>query len=442
MTVSSALGLLAKPRSIEGNERAVTDDDVPPSRALLWLILAFTTLALAWAAFARVETVVRAPGRLMPGRGLQRLAHMDGGTVAAVLVHPGDIVIAGQPLVRLTTVDTDAARDRDRAQRDVLQMRIARLGAEATDGMFASDPSLPLSAARSERTLFTAHASEQRSARTTAEAHAREAARALDVARVQSAARAAASAFAAREVATLTPLVAKGIEPAQSLARAQAAFAEAAATATAARAEVGRADAALAAARAEADDVGHRFRAAAADALATARADLAVADAAAPAYADRADRQILRAPLAGTVKRVLVAGAGSVARPGEPLVEIVPAGDAPSFEAHVAARDIAAVHLGQRATLRLAAYDAALYAPVEGRVTLVAPDAEQEEGTRTVFYTVRIAPAPAPGGLRGGSMRLLVGMTGEAELRGPSRTILSYLLTPFTPLHDTALTER
>jgi len=416
----------------------------PPPRALVWSIAAFFALALGWAALARIDAVVTAPARLVPERGLQKLGALDGGIVAAILVWPGDRVRAGQPLIRLDSTEADAARDRDAVERSASRARATRLAAEARGRTPAFlSGGADTSAEATERALFGARAREQAAARAAAAARVDQAARAAAAAQADLSARTAALAAAAREVATLGPLVERGIDPAASLTRARGAQAQADAQAEAARALLARDTAALAAARADAAGIQRHFRAAAAEALAATQAHLVSADRAAFTWRARAARTLLRAPAAGTVQRLLVATVGGTARPGEPLIEIVPADGTPIVEAHIAARNIVDVHVGQRASVRLSAYDYAVHGAFAARVLRVSPDAEIDEARHTAFYTVRLALISAhPHAPHGRPLLLLSGMTADVAFIGERRTVLSYLLTPFTRLRGSALSER
>ena len=56
--------------------------------------------------------------------------------------------------------------------------------------------------------------------------------------------------------------------------------------------------------------------------------------------ADKADRTQIRAPIDGIVNRVLISTRGSVVKPGETVVEVVPADQTIVVEANVLPADI------------------------------------------------------------------------------------------------------
>jgi adhesin transport system membrane fusion protein len=241
----------------------------------------------------------------------------------------------------------------------------------------------------------------------------------------------------------LVPLVEKGIEPAISLARARSALVQAEAAAAGAGAGARRATALVTEARAAGKAAESRFRTAAADALTVARAELAGQAAALPVLQGRVDRTAVRSPIAGTVQRMLVATIGGTVAAGAPLVEIVPAGEALVIDADVSPSDIAFVHPGQQATVRLSAYDASVYGSIKGEVSRISPDAVVDERTGASHFSVRITTSDTALKDRDGTpLPIGPGMVAEVSFTGRQRSVLSYLFAPVTKLTQNAFRER
>ena len=235
----------------------------------------------------------------------------------------------------------------------------------------------------------------------------------------------------------------KGVEPKLSLVRARSAEQQAASARDAAAEATRRAEAARTEALSAIRNVEQRFRAQAAEALATTRAEIAAQSQTLPALADRMARTELHAPLAGIVNRVLVTTVGGSIRPGEPLVEIVPEGDALVIEAMVKPQDIAFVRLGQKANIKISAYDYSVYGTLPGIVESIAPDAVTNERTGETHFTIRVrTDATSLTGEDGAKLPIGVGMTAEVDVLGRERSVLSYLLTPITRLRDSAFRAR
>lgn len=165
-------------------------------------------------------------------------------------------------------------------------------------------------------------------------------------------------------------------------------------------------------------------------------------EAALPAYENKLDRTTVRAPVDGRINRVFVTTIGGSVRPGDPLLEMVPGRDSLLIEAMVAAKDIASVHLEQRAKVNISAYDSAVYGSMEGKVVAVSPDAVVNERTGESHYLVRVrTTTDAISDSTGRRLRIGPGMGAEVMLLGDKRSVLTYILTPLTRLAETAFRE-
>ena len=420
-----------------------------PARAastMLYGIAGFAALMIGWAALATVPETAIATGRVVPQRQLQVIGNQEGGVVAAILVRPGQHVAAGQLLLRLDPGAAGADFGRSSAAVNALAARIARLEGEATDRVPVFPAELETAApgaVAAERALWSARQIELNAAAAGETARAEGAARGLAEAVADRQSRSEARAQAEREAMMIAPLVDKGIEPAIGLQRARSQQAQATSAEYGATAGVARANAALAGARAALRGVEGKYRTQSVDQLAAARAELAGQNAGLPTLQRRVERADIRSPVAGIVQRVLATTIGGSAAPGAPLVEIVPAGDALVVEAEVRPADIAFVHIGQRARVKLTAYDASVYGGLDGRVERISPDALTDPRGGESRYQVRIVTAKsqlkAPDGMM---LPIGVGMVTQVDLVGRQRSVLSYLLGPVTKLSENAFRER
>ncbi len=139
----------------------------------------------------------------------------------------------------------------------------------------------------------------------------------------------------------------------------------------------------------------------------------------------------VRAPADGTLVHMKHTTVGAVAAPGEVLAQVVPADAELTFVARVSPADIAYVHVGQSARVRVTALNARLYDDVPGEVSLVPADANLDERTGQHFFAVEVKLAPGP--TDGAGQRILgSGMLGEAFIDGDARTFASYLFRPIS----------
>ena len=258
---------------------------------------------------------------------------------------------------------------------------------------------------------------------------------------MQSAKRSMATAAQA-ELDALRPLVERGIEPRMALTRAIGAAQSASSEAAAANAAIARTQAGVAEARASLNQQVADWRSRAANELTVTQAEFDARRSTLPTLAARAERSLVVAPVNGRVNRILVSSRGGTAQPGGPLLELVPSEDGLLIEAMVSPKDIASVRIGQSAKVSLTAYDSSIYGSLRGTVTAISPDAVLDEKSGQSHYIVEVRTTKtALVTSAGKQLPIGIGMVADIALLGDKRSILDYLLTPFTRLKDEAFRE-
>jgi len=79
---------------------------IPPQRTFVMLLLVSSISLLIWAGFSKVDVIVRTEGQIIPAGKSQIVQHLEGGIVRKILVEEGQVVVAGQPLMELSDVQT------------------------------------------------------------------------------------------------------------------------------------------------------------------------------------------------------------------------------------------------------------------------------------------------------------------------------------------------
>ena len=156
---------------------------------------------------------------------------------------------------------------------------------------------------------------------------------------------------------------------------------------------------------------------------------------------DTLDRTVIRAPTSGSVQDLQATTVGSVVRPGEVLMEIVPVDDSLMVDARLPVEDIGFVHAGQPVQLSLTASDSQQFGTIAGEVVGVAPDALlTEQGAP--YYLVRIRPEAESFGAGRIAYRLYPGMRLVCNILIGERTVAGYILDPLLRTTTTAMRER
>ena len=414
------------------------------SSLLLWLVFAFFVGALIWAALTELDRTVRGLGRVIPGPQLQTVSNLEGGIVDAILVHVGDTVVVGDPLVRLDQTQSDAAFGSNQAQYEALDVKIRRLSAEIR----GTAPRFPAPANDAmadqiaiEHALYQSRMADLSSLVQAAQARISQASRSVAEAQATYSARTASRDAAQSEASMLRPLVERGIEPQFSLSQAESRLAVASHEAEAASAGISRSQAAVVEAQSSLNQARQDWRSRAADELATVQAEQAALRRSLPALEDRVDRTVVRAPLAGLVNRVMVTTVGGTIGPGQAIVEIVPSDEQLIVEARIKPGDIGQTRLGQNARVDLTAYRSVVYGYLDGEVVTISPDTTTDEKTGEVYYTVRVATHGSLNDSHGEPVRIGPGMVANVQLLGDKQTVLDYILTPITRLQRSAFRE-
>jgi adhesin transport system membrane fusion protein len=159
------------------------------------------------------------------------------------------------------------------------------------------------------------------------------------------------------------------------------------------------------------------------------------------AEVDRVSRTEVRSPVRGTVKRVLVNTVGGVIQPGADLIEIVPLEDNLLVEAKVRPADIAFLHPGQPAMVKVTAYDFALYGGLDAVVEDISADTITDEQGES-FYRVRVRTHDNALYKAGEPLPIIPGMTTQVDILTGKKTVLNYLLKPILRAKERALRER
>lgn len=413
---------------------------------LFWTILAFFAVFIGWAAIAEIDQTVRGVGRIVPEGQLQTVSNLEGGILETILVESGDEVERGEPLVVLSPLSAQAELGSTEASIFALQARIARLLGELEGNLPAfpaANNALDSQQIEVERGLFLNRQSELRTALQAGQARLNQAENLLEEASAQRDAKRRILARDREKLDLIRPLVEQGIEPRLSLLELQSAVDIAQSEVSAAEQSVLRGRAGIAEARAALAQIRSNWRSSAASDLASARAELQARSPSIPALSDRLGRTTVRAPVSGTVNRLLTNTLGAAVRPSEPLLELVPSNQTLIVEAKIRPQDIAFVGLGQKARVAITAYDRARYGTLDGEVIGISPDAVMDENTGENYYIVRVSvPEVNADGSTPGKYRLGPGMVAEVDLLGDKRTVLQYLLSPLIETKSRALREQ
>jgi adhesin transport system membrane fusion protein len=411
------------------------------AKVLVKTILISVALFVMWTAVAQVDEITKGEGKVIPSSQIQILQSLDGGIVAEINVKEGQVVDAGQILLRVDPTRFESSVRENRSQYLALTTKVARLRALAEGLPFVPPPEVLIEdpkTVQDEQRLYESARSNVAAQVSIAREQLVQRQQELSEMRVKREQASQAYELTARELAVTKPLINSGAVSEVELLRLERDTSRFRGERDMAAAQILRSQAAMAEASRKIEEVELNARNEVRKELAETMAKLNAFTEGGVALADKVKHAAIRSPVKGTVKRLLVNTVGGVVQPGRDLVEVVPLEDALILEAKVAPKDIAFLHPGLPAMVKFTAYDFSTYGGLEAKLEHIGADSITDEKGNT-FFLVRVRTKSAS---LGANLPIIPGMVAEVDIITGQKSILSYLLKPVLRAKQGALTER
>ncbi|KNC17653.1 HlyD family type I secretion periplasmic adaptor subunit [Pantoea sp. BIGb0393] len=360
---------------------------------LIVISTALILVTVIWAWFGVLDEVSTGTGKVIPSSRDQVLQSLEGGILTELYVHEGDQVQAGQIVAKLDATRSQSNVGESAARYRAALAAAARLTAEVNDQplTFPAEldkfPELEASETRLYKT--------RRAQLSDATAQFKE-----------------SLALANRELAITQRLAKTGAASSVEVLRLQR----------------DKSDLEL-----KLTDMRSQYYVQAREELAKANAE---ADSMAQVVKGREDtvtRLTIRSPMRGIVKNIKVSTVGGVVPPNGELMNIVPMNDRLLIEARLSPRDIAFIHPGQRAVVKISAYDYAIYGGLNGVVESISPDTIQDEVKPEIYY-YRVFIRTDNDYVQnkaGKRFSISPGMVSTVDIKTGEKTVMDYLIKPF-----------
>ena len=160
-----------------------------------------------------------------------------------------------------------------------------------------------------------------------------------------------------------------------------------------------------------------------------------------PTLEDKVARTEVVAPKDGIINRLLINTEGGVVQPGSPLLEMIPVDDELIVEVEISPTDIAYVSEGLKTIVQLSSFDYSLYGSLEGKVLTVGADTLIKEDGTTWYLCLISIPSDRKTTMSK-QIEVLPGMQATVNIVSGSKSVLQYLLQPFTDIKNKAFRER
>jgi HlyD family secretion protein/adhesin transport system membrane fusion protein len=377
-------------------QAALISQKTPFSMIMLYTIALVVVVALVWAHFARVEEITRGDGKIIPASREQVIQSLEGGILEELNVREGDVVEKGQVLLKMDPTRADSSYGESLSKVLGLQASIARLRAQAYDKPLVFPPEV-LAVPSIVNDETQAYNAQLRTLNESVNALKK------------------SLALAENEVQLSAPLAQQGLVSEVEILRL--------------RRQANEFQLQIA-------ERTNRFRSDANSELNKLESELAQAEEVLRGREDVMERTTIVAPVRGTINNIRITTRGGVIQQGAEIMTIIPLEDTLLVEAQIQPADVAFIHPGLPATVKITAYDYAIYGGLSGVVEHISSDTlVDEEKARSgrgdsTYYRVYVRTDQAALNVKDKTFPIIPGMVANVEIRTGEKTILSYLLKP------------
>lgn len=397
--------LSAEGVSIDGVVAFSGENDVSLSgaRRVIFIIIAFLALFALWCSFFSIDEVSKGNGKVIPGSKEQIIQSLDGGVLERIDVKEGQIVEAGEVLAQLDIVRTESTFEEYEARYRALLAQQVRLSAEGNGTPLAFPRELEgfPELVEAETRLYTS----------------RKVQFGESIKNIEDARR-----LIKNELAINTRLVKEGASSTVEVIRLQRQLVDL---------------------NMKASELQANYHVKSREELSKVSAEIAGMTHGLRGRQDLVSKSTLRSPVRGIIKDIEISTIGGTVPPNGAIMRIVPLDDTLLIEAQILPRDIAFIHPGQKARVKITAYDYSIYGDLPGEVMTISPDTIKDEQKPDVVYYRAYIRTAKDYLLNKQERKLFIspGMVASVDIVTGHKTIARYLIKPFNKVNE-ALTER
>jgi membrane fusion protein, adhesin transport system len=388
---------------ISDSKAALLTRSAPLIGTSLYLFAGFIVLIIIWLSISQIDEVTSGMGKVVPFSQVQIIQNLEGGILKQILVKEGDVVKQGQILVKLDDTYFASSYREKYAQYLTLQTTAARLMAEEKNAdtiNFPPEVVTNSTLVSQETALFT---SRQKSLKENVANLKRSYKLAID------------------ELNITEPLVAHKVIS---------------------RIELLRLQRDIVSIKTRLDAYENDYQQQVLTDLTKTQANIAALQEDLTALKDRMERTTMRSPVNGIIKQIYLTTVGGILRPAVPIMEVVPINDNLIIEARISPTDIGFIKIGQKAQIKITAYDYSIYGSLDAVVTNISADTTVDEARSISYYEVDLKTDKNYLNSKDGPLKIAPGMLASVDILTGKKTLMTYLLKPIFRAQGKALRER
>lgn len=408
----------------------------------VWL---FTIVAfIIWASFAEIDEITRGDGDVIPYGQNQIIQNLEGGIVESILVNEGEIVKAGQVILKISNAQSTSKSRTNEMKYYELEAKRLRLYAEAhgknfiapkvEDENFAKQINLAQNLYNSNKLEFDAkdrsllnQVNQKKQAYREAKAKVKSLRKSLE--------------FVTEEIQMTAPMVREGVKSKVDFLKLKREANGIENEIEAAKLSLPRLSSAIREFENKRKEAKQLFFNKAKKELNETVAEISRLKTQQIAFSDQVSRTMVKSPVEGIVQKLFVHTVGGVIKPGADLVEIVPTNKKLYLEVKIKPSDIAFLHPGAEAKVKVSAYDFAIHGGLKGKIVNISPDTITDKKDNT-FYLIHIVTDKNFLGTKEHPLQIIPGMTVSVDIVTGKKTVMQYILKPILKSKQYVFSER
>ena len=402
-----------------------------------------------WAVRAPIAGAAIAPGVVIASGQNQSIDHLEGGIISEIATRNGAAVKQGDPLVYLDP--TQAASNRNRVEKSLvaLSANLARMTAEMSGADKIEYPDELLKRAKAnqhtqpldlQKAEFESRLVQHNSELSVLDEQVSAIEQEMAGVRLQIEAEQTKLVVLEDEIKAKKTLLARGLTPKNQYNALLREEADTKGAIGSLEARIGQRKKSISEVRVRQETLRATRRSEASSQINELRNQIDDLDEQLTSRADILQRMVIRAPVDGVIVKIEKNTIGSIIRPGETVLELLPTSNDLIISARVSPIDIDIVTQGQEASIRFSALNARTTPEVPATVQYISADRLVDQATQEVYYDVRLKLVDdLPEGFD--PEKLYAGMPVDAFIKTGDRTFVEYLVKPVTDSFRGAFTE-
>ena len=419
---------------------------LPTWRPMARAVMTLTAIFIVWAMVAQLDEVAIADGEVVPEGKVKVIQHLEGGTIREIHVAEGDEVKEGAPLMLIELPVSSLNRDELQVRLDGYILQRARLQAELTGKPVtfpAEEATRQPALVESERRSFEARRQAFKATLSVVQDQVLQ--KGLEVQEYETKQRALTTSLrlSQERFAMSKDLLKSGLSSRMDHVQMESQMEDLKGQLESISASIPRARAAQQEARSRMEEEQAKFQRTAQGEMSEAELNIARTKELLAQATDQQSRTLITSPIDGIIKNMRSNTIGGVIKPGDPIMEIVPLHERLQIDARLNPMDRGYVQVGQRATVKISAYDYTTYGGLEGNVIMVAPDTTVPQTQNAQpYYRVVVQTDRAYIGDESAKRLISPGMQASVEIHTGTRSVIEFLVKPVLKLRHEAFRER